>query len=136
MENQNTSEYLHGIRNRILEHLSQLQPPSGISFHEAPPTNSTVVGIDTHAQYDEDLPETGRHAGQVVGQVLQEDFSLRLAERLKTEEKESELPRSVGSHMSVDATNSTRSFELPGQSKVVGEPTYTTTDYPTKSSSK
>jgi histone deacetylase 1/2 len=136
MENQNTSEYLHGIRNRILEHLSQLQTPSGISFHEAPRINSTVVGSDTHAQCDEDKPETGRHAGQKVGRVTQEDFSLRLADRLRTEDKESELPRSVCSHMSVDAINSTRSFELPGQGKVVGEPTYNTTDVPTKTSSK
>lgn len=136
MENQNTSEYLHGIRNRILEHLSQLQTPSGISFHEAPRINSTVVGSDTHAQCDEDKPETGRHAGQKVGRVPQEDFSLRLADRLRTEDKESELPRSVCSHMSVDAINSTRSFELPGQGKVVGEPTYNTTDVPTKTSSK
>jgi len=39
MENQNTVEYLQGVRNRILEHLSQLQPAPSVPLHEAPTTH-------------------------------------------------------------------------------------------------
>ena len=37
MENQNTPEYLEGVRNRILENLSKIPPKPSVPFHDVPP---------------------------------------------------------------------------------------------------
>ena len=37
MENQNTPEYLEGVRNRILENLSKIAPKPSVPFHDVPP---------------------------------------------------------------------------------------------------
>ena len=42
MENQNTVEYLQGVRNRILEHLGQLQAVPSVPYHHAPPVNTQL----------------------------------------------------------------------------------------------
>jgi len=36
-ENQNTPEYLEGIRNRLLENLSKIPPKPSVPFHTVPP---------------------------------------------------------------------------------------------------
>ena len=41
-ENQNTPEYLEGVRNRLLENLSKIPPKPSVPFHDVPP-----VGLDT-----------------------------------------------------------------------------------------
>lgn len=37
MENQNTPEYLEGVRNRLLENLSKIPPKPSVPFHDVPP---------------------------------------------------------------------------------------------------
>jgi histone deacetylase 1/2 len=37
MENQNTPEYLEGVRNRVLENLSKIPPKPSVPFHDVPP---------------------------------------------------------------------------------------------------
>lgn len=77
MENQNTVEYLQGVRNRILENLSQLQPVPSVPFH-AVPTATYAKHADTssYAVHEAELDsEQGtavkynRHVGETHEQL-------------------------------------------------------------------
>jgi hypothetical protein len=82
MENQNTAEYLQGVRSRILEHLSQIQPASGVSFHEVPSIHTgftpdelddfspgqTVYGSLAHEaelEHEHDINTHAKHIGVI-----------------------------------------------------------------------
>jgi histone deacetylase 1/2 len=46
MENQNTPEYLEGVRNRILENLSKIPPKPSVPFHDVPPDAITQDAME------------------------------------------------------------------------------------------
>lgn len=52
MENQNTPEYIDGVRNRILENLSKLPARPSIPFHQVPPDSVNVMDQDRKVDPD------------------------------------------------------------------------------------
>lgn len=58
MENQNTREYLDGIRNRLLENLSKISFRPSVPFHQAPQDCFNL--IDKTAQEDPDIAGGGQ----------------------------------------------------------------------------
>ena len=53
MENQNTPEYLEGVRNRILENLSKIPPKPSVPFHDVPPDAFTEDQMEVKEDPDE-----------------------------------------------------------------------------------
>ena len=60
MENQNTPEYLEGVRNRILENLSKIPPKPSVPFHDVPPDAITQDAMEIK----EDPDAKGGGAGE------------------------------------------------------------------------
>ena len=53
MENQNTPEYLEGVRNRILENLSKIPPKPSVPFHDVPPDAVTQEQMEIKEDPDQ-----------------------------------------------------------------------------------
>ena len=118
MENQNTSEYLQGVRSRILEHLSQLQPTSGVSFHDVPTTH---VGLESSEMGNTAVEQTElitiAHDAELEHEHAVDTRSARHAGPAVHVEEVTELPRSTGVTSKSTTLDLANAFALPGQSR-------------------
>jgi len=116
MENQNTVEYLQGIRNRILEHLSQLQPAPGVPFHDTPSVLTSIVPLIHEPSPDESKHVAVAHLSELEYERDSDSGSLRhTGTNTRSEEEVTELPRSTGTNSKSNPRESANVFALPGQ---------------------
>ena len=99
MENQNTKEYLQGVKNRILENLSQLQAAPSVPFYDAPSAPSP-----NHPQVSGDSLDQSYIAGRAEHD----------AELDSEQDKDHKTPRNAGlSNEDVELPSSTAATVRP-----------------------
>ena len=114
MENQNTREYLEGVRAHLLENLSKMTCKPSVPFHEVPrdSTNTRNVSVDVEhiseksekgfsASLDKSQYENERHVAALRRQqsmVVRDDIpssTISIMENTPSSEKSHDLPISA-----------------------------------------
>ena len=120
MENQNTVEYLQGVRNRILEHLGQLQAVPSVPYHHAPPVNTQ---LDTSQRVQPGLAtdQSQKRMTREVEFDPEQAQDERSPKCDKPVDNDNELPSSTSLAYTRDDKQVTESFTLPGHARMSEE---------------
>jgi len=121
MENQNTAEYLQGVRNRILEHLGQLQAVPSVPFHHVPPVNTqsdTSQRVQPELAADQSQKRMTPEAESYPEQAPDERSPQNFDEPMDSGNK---LPSSTSLAYTRDDKHVMESFTLPGHARMSEE---------------